>query len=40
MIKDCNAFLVSLTETHLKERILDNEINIEGFQIIRADRSV
>ena len=33
-----NTYIISLTESHLKERIEDNEINIDNFQVIRSDR--
>ena len=34
-----NSQLISLTESHLNEDILDAEINIDGFNIFRADRN-
>ena len=34
-----NSQLISLTESHLNEEILDAEINIDGFNIFRADRT-
>ena len=34
-----NSQLISLTESHLNEDILDAEINIDGFDIFRADRN-
>ena len=33
-----NAFIIALTESHLKSRVLDAEIAITGFQLFRADR--
>ena len=33
-----NAFIVALTESHLKSGILDAEIQLSGFQVFRADR--
>ena len=38
--KENNAIMIALTESHLKERISDYEINIDGFSLIRSDRSV
>ena len=38
--KENNAIMIALTETHLKDRISDYEINIDGFSSIRSDRSV
>ena len=35
-----NAAMIALTESHLKERINDYEIHIDGFTSIRSDRSV
>ena len=34
-----NAQIISLTETHLNNEILDAEVNIEGFNMYRADRT-
>ena len=33
-----NAFIIALTESHLKSRVIDAEITITGFQLFRADR--
>ena len=32
-----NAYIISLTESHLKERIENNEININNFQVVRSN---
>lgn len=36
--KQNNAFLLCFTESHLRKNILDAEIHIERFELIRADR--
>ena len=35
-----DAILISLTESHLNENILDAEININGFDLFRQDRQL
>ena len=36
---DNNAFLICLTETHLKKNILNSEITNKYWSILRADRT-
>ena len=38
--KENNAIMIALTESHLKDRVSDHEIHIDGFSLIRSDRSV
>ena len=38
LAKESDAFVIALTESHLKSQILDTEISIPGFEIFRADR--
>ena len=38
--KENNAIMIALTESHLKDRGNDHEIHIDGFSLIRSDRSV
>jgi hypothetical protein len=35
---ECNAFAIALTESHLSEDISSAEIQMEGYQLYRADR--
>ena len=39
-VVDSNCLFLGLTETHLNEKILDNEINIDKFNIVRCDRLI
>ena len=36
-IKEKNISLLALNETHLTENVFDNEINLEGYDIVRCD---
>ena len=36
--KESKAFVIALSESHLKSHILDAEVHIPGFQLFRADR--
>ena len=38
MAKENKSVIIALTESHLRPAILDAEIQIEGFQLFRADR--
>ena len=40
LAKENNTVIISLTESHLKERVDDAEIHIEGFSITRSDRVI
>ena len=39
-VVDSNCLFLGLTETHLNEKISDNEINIDKFNIVRCDRLI
>ena len=38
LAKESDTFVIALTESHLKSHILDTEVSIPGFQLVRADR--
>ena len=37
-MRESNTVVAALCETHLREEILDAEINVEGYRIYRSDR--
>ena len=38
--KENDAIVIAITESHLKDRIDDNEIHIDGYSVTRSDREV
>ena len=40
LAKQNNTEIIAMTESHLKDRVNDYEIHIDGFSSLRSDRSV